>query len=818
VDLSIFPNKSNYLDLNEYHLALALWYGEHGFFVFPCHGKIACVRWSAQSASDAREIERLWRRHADAVPAIDLARSNAFVLDCDREGEGHDLNDGLAWAIARSPSPSKLDAVPGSVTPSAGRHLVWRNCEPPLGCGRGTLPPKSVCNIDPKGNGGYIIAPGSDTSPWGGGYYRPVGDLTALPELPEWVRGYIPVRGAPTPPPKPQTAAAGSPSEIQGDRVEVEVEPLVIDSYLERALNADNGTDDDGILVLIRRTKRFMGLNNVINAQSHKLGVHVAAGRLTMGQAYVLISQACEQAHQLPADDKAYGADGTIMRGLRAGVASKAAERVQRERDADEGNVFPIRLHRGGGGGASPEPKSDFFDFGLKPGPKPLVAFKPYVRVDPATIPMRPWVYGRILMRRTVSLLVAPGGIGKSSLTITEALAQTSGKPLLGPKPRGRLRVLLWGLEEDADEIMRRVEAACLKHELPVEDTDGYLFIPSDDCAELITATSERGGIKIMRPLIDAICAEIIAKAIDVVVIDPFVSSHEVPENDNVMQNRIIKEWVAVAKRCNCAVQLVDHTRKLGPEAEVGVESTRGAKAKTDAARLVRSINQMTGSQADSVGIKNPKLYFRTDRGKSNYTPPADSSDWFELKSVSLKNDPEPIFLNGIRIAPDDDDVGVVTAWKYPDALEGVSADIVAKLVPIIRKGKYRASQNSKSGWIGEAVAQVMGLDVKKDKRRINRMVQSWLASGFLTIVVGKDGNRNKRQFIKLTEDLTEADVVAGSEGEGPEEAEAEVFDEDMPPDDDVPGDRAPAGREGEVEGKAESSIDGREDNQNSSS
>ena len=35
---------------------------------------------------------------------------------------------------------------------------------------------------------------------------------------------------------------------------------------------------------------------------------------------------------------------------------------------------------------------------------------------DPSSIPPRPWLYGTYLMRGFVSLLVSPGGVGKSQL------------------------------------------------------------------------------------------------------------------------------------------------------------------------------------------------------------------------------------------------------------------------------------------------------------------------------------------------------------------------------------------------------------------
>ena len=73
---------------------------------------------------------------------------------------------------------------------------------------------------------------------------------------------------------------------------------------------------------------------------------------------------------------------------------------------------------------------------------RPLGQFvRPFVWRDPATMPRREWLYGRHLIRKFVSATFAPGGVGKSALALAEAMAMASGKPLLGPRPRGRLRV-----------------------------------------------------------------------------------------------------------------------------------------------------------------------------------------------------------------------------------------------------------------------------------------------------------------------------------------------------------------------------------------
>jgi hypothetical protein len=47
-----------------------------------------------------------------------------------------------------------------------------------------------------------------------------------------------------------------------------------------------------------------------------------------------------------------------------------------------------------------------------------LVAATPYVCRDPSSMSLRPWVYGRQLLRGSLSLVVAPGATGKTALVV----------------------------------------------------------------------------------------------------------------------------------------------------------------------------------------------------------------------------------------------------------------------------------------------------------------------------------------------------------------------------------------------------------------
>jgi hypothetical protein len=93
-----------------------------------------------------------------------------------------------------------------------------------------------------------------------------------------------------------------------------------------------------------------------------------------------------------------------------------------------------------------------------------LIRATPFVWCEPRNLPPRRFVYGRHLIERFLSSIVAPGGVGKSSLELVEILAMVTGRPLLGVKPARRLRVWYWNGEDPKEEIERRIAAICLHY------------------------------------------------------------------------------------------------------------------------------------------------------------------------------------------------------------------------------------------------------------------------------------------------------------------------------------------------------------------
>ncbi|TNC61829.1 AAA family ATPase [Rubellimicrobium roseum] len=359
----------------------------------------------------------------------------------------------------------------------------------------------------------------------------------------------------------------------------------------------------------------------------------------------------------------------------------------------------------------------------------------PFPWRDPATLPPRAWVYGQHLLRGQMSCTVGPSGIAKSSHGIVEALAMASGRALLEDRPVGKLCVWLYNLEDPLDELDRRITAAMLHHGIKPEEIGGRLFRDSGRQHPLCTATQVRQGTRIEPAAMDRLEMQIRVRGVDVLIVDPFVSSHQVNENDNGAIDLVAKEWAALADRCNCAIELVHHTRKLSGE-EATSESSRGASALLGAARSARVLNPMSNAERDKAGLKNdPAPYFSVTRDKANLAPPG-KRVWRRVASVDLGNG---------------DSVGVVEAWEWPDPFEDVS---VADLLAVQRAidGKHPRKDAQANDWAGHIVAEVLGLDADSDKSRIKQLLAAWIKSGALQEERLPDGKSRKRPCLEVGE------------------------------------------------------------------
>ena len=365
-----------------------------------------------------------------------------------------------------------------------------------------------------------------------------------------------------------------------------------------------------------------------------------------------------------------------------------------------------------------------------------------YVWRDPSTIPPRPWVYGRWFLRGTVACVVAPGGSGKSTIVAGTALALATGRDFLGKKVwDGPKRVWLWNLEDDLNELSRSIQAAAAHHGLGPDDIAGQLFVDSAmEGAGLCTAVEENGRFKLLEPVYAALTEEIARRQIDVVIVDPFVSSHQVEENANSKIDKIAKAWAQVAKTANCVIVLVHHTSKSGA-GEVTTLSSRGAVALPDASRTTLVLNRMAEDQAQALGIEpDQRNRYISVADDKHSRAPAEKANWYQLIGVDLGN--------GIDSHPGDS-VAVAVTWVPPDPFADVTVQHLEQVKQVIDGAEWRENMQS-SQWAGHAIAQVLGMDAdnKADRGQIRSILREWISSGEFRVERRRDKGRQVRPFI----------------------------------------------------------------------
>jgi hypothetical protein len=385
------------------------------------------------------------------------------------------------------------------------------------------------------------------------------------------------------------------------------------------------------------------------------------------------------------------------------------------------------------------------------------VVATPFKWADPACIPQRSWLYGRHLIRGEISATLAPGGIGKTSLAVVEALAMATGLPLLGHQPPGPLRVFLWNGEEPVEELGRRMAAAMKHFGISPEMVGDRLFIDNGHTMPLILAEEGRDGTRVHAPLIHELIGELRRREVDVFLVDPVISTHNLSENENNGIQKLATAWKAVAVGANVAVGLAHHTRKLGGR-DATTEDSRGADALIAKVRDGRVLNVMSEADAAKLGVlgRDRLSYFWTGGpgGKSNMSARTGQKEWFRLVSIDLGN--------GGAGGPGDS-VGVVTSWRAPNVADDIEPERLVKLGAVMGERAWRAAPQAAKApdWIGAAVATAFDLRGAEGwERKAKALVAELERRGVITLRTVVGPKRRSMPIFVFT-------GVSGDEGAG---------------------------------------------------
>jgi RecA-family ATPase len=292
--------------------------------------------------------------------------------------------------------------------------------------------------------------------------------------------------------------------------------------------------------------------------------------------------------------------------------------------------------------------------------------------LDPNKLPPpRGKLLGNSFCKEFLSGVISPGGIGKTTLRILQALALTSGRidekafGLSGETVYVRSRVLIICLEDSPIEVERRIRAMCKHYGIALSELKGWLFI---DTPEIKLATTNRRGELIVGNLLKGIEGAVKRRKIDLVIIDPLVDAHELDENAARHMNYVCALLVRMCIRLGIAIDLPQHTRK-GAVTPGDPDNSRGSTAIQGKSRLNYTLTVMTPAEAKDFNIDEGerRSYVRLDSAKVNIVPPSRTARWFRMMSEPLGN--------ATSTYPEGDWIQVMEPWNPPPVAAVMTAE-----------------------------------------------------------------------------------------------------------------------------------------------
>lgn len=344
---------------------------------------------------------------------------------------------------------------------------------------------------------------------------------------------------------------------------------------------------------------------------------------------------------------------------------------------------------------------------------------------DDYTIPPRGWLLGNSFCRRFLSSLLADGGTGKTALRIAQLTSLAIGRSLTGEHVFRRCRVLIVSLEDDRDELRRRVYALLTHYNVAQDEVRGWLFLAAPRAiklAQLRDGTPQAGALEA------ALRGAITTLELDVVSLDPFVKLHTLEENSNNAIDFVCSLLTQLAIDYDCAVDAPHHTAK-GIATAGDANRGRGASAMKDAARLVYTLTAMSPEEAGQFGVSEAdrRSLVRLDSGKVNIAPPSRDAKWFRLIGVPL--------ANGNADYPNGDEVQVVAPWTPPDLWRGLGTVELHQILDEIDAGLADGSRYSPSGRqdLERAAWRVVGKHAPdRTPQQCQAIIATWVKSGLL--------------------------------------------------------------------------------------
>jgi AAA domain len=296
---------------------------------------------------------------------------------------------------------------------------------------------------------------------------------------------------------------------------------------------------------------------------------------------------------------------------------------------------------------------------------------------DPGVIPPRQWLLGNQFCRGFISSIVAAGGAGKSALRMLQFISLAIGRSLCGQHVFKRCRVLLISLEDDRNELQRRIQAVLDYYGIDRKELKGWLFCASPKLAKLAEI---KDRTRTIGPLERQIREAIARRNPDIIGLDPFIKTHSLEENDSGDMDFVCDLLARMAIEFNIAVDSPHHQHK-GQVTPGDADSGRGSSGIKDAGRLVYTLTPMSEAEAKIFNIDpNDRFsYVRLDSAKVNLTVRSGKAEWFHIIGQPIGNRTDEY--------PNGDTIQVPEPWMPASPWAGTSSVDLNALLNNIDRG-----------------------------------------------------------------------------------------------------------------------------------
>lgn len=341
--------------------------------------------------------------------------------------------------------------------------------------------------------------------------------------------------------------------------------------------------------------------------------------------------------------------------------------------------------------------------------------------VDLSAIPRVEYVYNHFYAKGYTSVTAAPPKVGKSLLGLIEAVDIATGRGILTGHAQAPQRVYYYNAEDDLYTIQNRVGAILQHYGIDQSEIRGRLALTSGVGDGGFYIISGQDG-EINEAQFQAMEAKCQAHKIDCIILDPLQDLSRSPETNEVMRllgGRLRK----MASRCQLAIGLIHHTRKMQAGVKASIDDMRGGSALRGTARFNRLLVPMSEDDAVKAGLNDHRSHFQVGDIEGNLAPPSsDYAKWYEKISV---------------IAENGESVGVITPWKWPDAFDGIGADAAIACRSAVMQAKDRPRESEQANaWAGHLFGPILGLDSrdKSGKAKLKSIIRTWMETGVLAV------------------------------------------------------------------------------------